>query len=167
MKDLVTIGKIVKPSGLKGRLKAVSFLASPRILEEQSQVFVGLDQRETTPFTVQSFTVKGNALFLHFREVESIETGECLKGHFLFLPRKALGAPGEDEYYWHDIIGLEVITEGGEKLGVITSIIPTGSNDVYVCQGTEGEILLPALEGFIKKIDVQRGYLVAERPEEM
>ena len=76
-----------------------------------------------------------------------------------------MAEPDEGEYYWHDIIGLAVITEEGEELGYITSILPTGSNDVYICEGTKGEILLPAIEEVIKSIDIGRGVIIVEMLE--
>ena len=66
----------------------------------------------------------------------------------------------EDEYYWHDIIGLEVVTDDGLSLGRVESIVPTGSNDVYVCAGGEREILLPAIDDVVKEIDVKKGTMV-------
>jgi 16S rRNA processing protein RimM len=66
----------------------------------------------------------------------------------------------EDEYYWRDITGLKVITENGHVLGSITSVFPTGSNDVYVCSGGEREILLPGIAEVIRTIDIERGVMV-------
>jgi 16S rRNA processing protein RimM len=62
--------------------------------------------------------------------------------------------PGE--YYWRDIIGLDVYTEEGKLLGRIESVFPTGSNDVYVCKGGQREILLPAIVDVIRQIDINR-----------
>ncbi len=167
MKDLVTIGRIVKPVGLKGRMKVISFLASPLVLEKQPQVFIGDDRCEPARYAIQKISVKGNTFQIVLEEISTIEAADLLKGQLLYLPRHALDSLEDDEYYWHDIIGLAVVTAEGERLGVITSIIPTGSNDVYVCEGPEGELLLPATEGFIKEIDLAGGYMVVERPLEL
>lgn len=167
MKNLITIGKIIKPSGLKGRVKVLSYLTSPRILEEQSRVLIGTDENDPVAYVIKEVSIKGKFCLLSLRGIDGVEESERLKGKFMYLPREVFDAPGEDEYFWDDIIGLEVVTEEGEKLGVVTSIIPTGSNDVYVCEGPGGEVLLPAVEDFIKKIDVNKGIMIAERPEEI
>jgi len=70
------------------------------------------------------------------------------------LPRNCLQELEEDEYYWHDIIGLNVFSEDGRYLGTIRSIFPTGSNDVYVCQNDDEEILIPAIADVIARIDL-------------
>ena len=75
-------------------------------------------------------------------------------GSKLLLPRDLLDVLPEDEYYWQDIIGLDVYTPEGRHLGRIESIFPTGSNDVYVCRGDDGEILIPAIADAIVRIDL-------------
>jgi 16S rRNA processing protein RimM len=58
------------------------------------------------------------------------------------------------------MIGLKVVTEEGRFLGVIETIFPTGSNDVYVCSGGEREVLLPGIADVIRKIDIDRRMMV-------
>lgn len=167
MKDLIAIGKIVKPKGLKGRLKAVSYMESPGMLEEQQAVLIGINDRSASPHHINSITVQGRNLILGFDGIDSIEAAEPLKGQFLFLSRQWLPPLEEDEYYWDDIIGLHVITGDDRKLGVITGVLPTGSNDVYVCRGDEGELLIPALEDVIVRIDIPKGLMIVQLPEEL
>jgi 16S rRNA processing protein RimM len=66
----------------------------------------------------------------------------------------------EGEYYWSEIIGLQVLTEEDEILGRIEAVFPTGGNDVYVCRGGGREILLPAIGDVVRKIDTDRGVMV-------
>jgi 16S rRNA processing protein RimM len=66
----------------------------------------------------------------------------------------------EGEYYWRDIIGLDVYDEDDKYIGKIESVFPTGSNDVYVCKGEEREILLPAIADVIRKIDVNHRVMI-------
>jgi 16S rRNA processing protein RimM len=63
---------------------------------------------------------------------------------------------GEGEYYSHELIGLRVVEENGEDLGTISEVLATGSNDVYIVKTTEGiELLLPAIESVVRKIDLE------------
>jgi len=71
------------------------------------------------------------------------------------IPGDMLEDLPEGEYFWRDIIGLDVYDEEGKHLGVIESIFPTGSNDVYVCKG-EREILLPAIAEVICHVDIDK-----------
>jgi 16S rRNA processing protein RimM len=85
-----------------------------------------------------------------------------LVGQSVFVPSKRLP---DGEYYWKDVIGLDIVTEDGRRLGYVKTILPTGSNDVYVCNGDEGEILIPALDDVIRKIDIGKGLMVVRLPE--
>ena len=72
----------------------------------------------------------------------------------------------EDTYYHHQIMGIEVVGEFNVKLGIITEIIETGANDVYVVVSPDGkEILIPAIKSVIKEISLEKGILKVELPE--
>jgi len=68
----------------------------------------------------------------------------------------------EDTYFIHDIIGLSVQTDDGKLLGTVTEVLSTGANDVYVVQTPDEphrELLLPAIDEVIKKVDLEEGIL--------
>jgi 16S rRNA processing protein RimM len=85
----------------------------------------------------------------------------------IYVPVEEAEPLGEDEYYWYQIIGLQVWTVEGRFLGKVTDILPTGSNDVYVVTGPEGEALVPAIEDVIALIDLEEGRLVVNPLEGM
>lgn len=160
MTDLIEIGKAVKSKGLKGCIKAASFCESPELLLSLEEVFLGREIQHVTPFTVEKIVSRGNFFLLDLDGVENREASDVLIGCYIFAPSRALKKLPEGEYYWHDIIGLEVLTDDGLSLGRIETIVPTGSNDVYVCAGGEREVLLPAIDDVIKEIDVEKGTMV-------
>ncbi len=162
MNDLIEIGKIVKPSGLKGRLKVLSYCDPARGLEALASVFVGEDIEHVFSFNVRYLRVKGGSFSLELEGIEGLETAGELVGQSVFIPPEKLP---DGEYYWKDIIGLDIVTEEGRRLGQITTILPTGSNDVYICNGGVGEILIPALDDVVRKIDIEKGLMVVRLPE--
>ena len=68
----------------------------------------------------------------------------------------------EGQYYHHQIIGLKVRTTQGELLGSVTEILTGKSNDNYIVQGDQGEILIPAIEDVVQAIDLEQGYITIE-----
>ena len=162
MNDLLKIGKIVKLSGLKGRLKVLSYGESSRGLEALVKVFVCEDIEHAVPFNVRYIRVKGGTFFLELEGVEGLEAADKLVGRSVFIPRERLP---DDEYYWEDIIGLDIVTEEGQRLGQITAILPTGSNDVYICNDGERETLIPAFDDVVQEIDIEKGLMVVRLPE--
>jgi 16S rRNA processing protein RimM len=74
--------------------------------------------------------------------------------------------PGQ--FYLFEVVGLHVLTPEGEQVGEVVDVLRTGSNDVYVVRPPEGpEILLPAIDTYVQKIDVAAGHMVARLPEWM
>jgi 16S rRNA processing protein RimM len=80
----------------------------------------------------------------------------------VLIPSDRLRKLPEGEYYWRDIIGLEVFTGDNQKLGKIEKIFQAGSNHIYVCTGGEREILLPAIEDVIKQINLEKRIMIVE-----
>lgn len=156
----IEIGRIVRPQGLTGRLKVLSYLASAEALGTLTEVLVGRKVAEAIPYPLEAVQ-KGKGFFvLKLGGVEDREAVSPLVGHSLWMPRDKLARLPAGEYYWEEILGLQVVTEAGEVLGRIESIFPTGSNDVYVCRAGNREILLPGIADVVRRIDPQSGVMV-------
>ncbi|MGC9023149.1 MAG: ribosome maturation factor RimM, partial [Dissulfurimicrobium sp.] len=84
---------------------------------------------------------------------------EGLVGLELFLEKVKLPKLPEGEYYWHEIIGLQVMTFDGGRLGVVSDIIETGANDVYVVKTSGKDVLIPAIKDVVKEIDLEAGII--------
>lgn len=153
--DLFVFGKIVKTHGLRGCLKVLSFLESQNILDGLDFVYLESKSGQKSRYEVKKLNPSGKFLFLELKDVVDVDAAQELVGSKLLFPRDMLDVLPEDEYYWQDIIGLEAYTTEGRHLGRIESIFPTGSNDVYVCRGDSGEILIPAIADAIERIDLE------------
>jgi 16S rRNA processing protein RimM len=84
------------------------------------------------------------------------DAAAALKGLEIAVPREALPDAPENEYYWSDLIGLEVVNVQGEVLGKVAELLETGANDVLVVEG-ERERLLPFTAQVILKVDLAAG----------
>jgi 16S rRNA processing protein RimM len=158
--ELLEIGRIIRPHGLAGRMKVLSYLESQDVLDALADIFIGRKAQETTAFPIDDVQ-KGREFFiLKLRGIEDKDAASKIVGSSVWMPSEQMKKLPDGEYYWNEIIGLEVVTEGGRILGRIESVFPTGSNDVYVCRGTEKEILLPAIGDVILKIDRDHGVMV-------
>jgi 16S rRNA processing protein RimM len=154
------IGKIVKSCGLRGRMKAVSYLESNDKLQNLDELYRGQGEDKKGPFKLKGFRSRGKSFFLEIEGVGNLQSANAFVGCRVLIPADKLEELPEGEYYWRDMIGLKVVTEEGRLLGVIEAIVPTGSNDVYVCSGGEREVLLPGIADVIRKIDIDRGMMV-------
>lgn len=87
-------------------------------------------------------------------------TARALVGHWLTAPPETSPDLPQGEYFHFQLIGLKAMTEEGEELGEVTEILATGSNDVYVVAGGQGEVLLPAISEVIREVDLDHGVMV-------
>jgi 16S rRNA processing protein RimM len=116
-----------------------------------------LDGREVV---VERGRWTGQTVILKLRGVDDRNAAEPLRGKQLSVAgRRDLE---DDTYYRHEIIGLTAIDLAGQPLGKITDIFETGSNDVYVVTGERGELLLPATEEVVVRVDIAAGSMVVD-----
>jgi 16S rRNA processing protein RimM len=158
--ELLEIGRIIRPHGLTGRMKILSYLESKETLIDLSEVLVGRKAPDAVPFSVDAVKPERGFFILKLRGIEDRDAAAALVRSFVWISHDTMRKLPEGEYYWRDIIGLHVVTEEGWSLGRIESVFPTGSNDVYVCKGEKKEILLPAISDVVRDIDMDRRIMV-------
>lgn len=163
--DLISIGKIKGVHGLEGNVTVFSDSGLTVSYEAGSSLIVR-HQREDkgSPFVVAWAKPHKKGILLKFEGMDR-QTAETWVGADICIRKSDLPDLEEDAYYWFELIGLEVYTTGNEYLGVLSSIIPTGGNDVYVVQKKDAEILLPAISSVIHTIDPEEGRMTVTLPE--
>ena len=158
--ELIEIGRIVRSHGLEGRVKVLSYLETPEVLHDLSELFVGRRVSEARPLTLAAVQVAKDSFILKLEGIADRDAAEGLRGSSVWIPAEKMRKLPDGEYYWRDIIGLQVVTEENEILGRIEAVFPTGSNDVYVCRAGGREILLPAIGDVIRSVDREQGVMV-------
>jgi 16S rRNA processing protein RimM len=158
--DLFAIGEIVKTRGLRGCLKVLCCVETNNAFTELEFVYIEISSGQKKCFFLRKIDVSGKILFVELEGIPDVESAQALVGCKVFLPKGMQEKLPEGEYYWRDIIGLDVYNEDDKYIGKIESVFPTGSNDVYVCKGEEREILLPAIADVIRKIDVNHRVMI-------
>jgi 16S rRNA processing protein RimM len=155
--DFVVVGKLRKPHGIRGEMVMTVVTDFPELLSPGRQVFVGEDYG---PLTVRSVRWHRNDILIAFEEYEDRDRVGVYRNHYLFMRAEDLPALPEDEYYLHELIGLDVVSDAGQRLGTVKDILVTGANDVYVVE-REGrkDILLPAIEEVILEIIPEEGIM--------
>jgi len=165
VKNLLPIGKVVKPHGVKGKVKVKYFGEDLRLFSLYREIFIEGEKGRPEPYKIMEATPQPPCLILRLKGIEKIEETELLIGKEILIEKEALPGLEEGEYFWVDILGMEVQTREGQKLGKVKEIFPTGANDVYVVEGKRGEIFLPAIEEVIQSIDLRRGVMKVVRME--
>ena len=158
----VVIGKISAPHGVRGEVRIVPLTDFPERFENLKTVFLEDDSK----MELESVKFSNKFIIAKFKNINSRNDIEIFNGKLLMLNRSDIPSLPEGEYYNFDIIGLEVIDDKGSKLGKITEVLKTGSNDVYVVEGKK-QILEPALKKVVKEINLVDGFMKVELLEEL
>jgi 16S rRNA processing protein RimM len=164
-KDLFPIGRVLKPHGVKGKIKVEYFGEELSRFLTHQEVLIEDDKDELKPYEILEAIPQPPRLILRLKEIERIEEVQPLMGREIYVNRGAFPPLKKGEYYWIDILGMVVETEGGKRIGRIKEIFPTGANDVYVVEGKKREIFLPATEEVIQKVDLEKGVMKVIRME--
>jgi 16S rRNA processing protein RimM len=155
--EFITIGQILAPRGVKGKLKVKVLTDFPQRFAPAATVYVNRQ-----PMTIDSAAWHKRQLIIKLNQIDTIDAAQRLRGQPIEIPQSQVYPLPEGQYYHFQIIGLEVWTTQGELLGKVTEILTAESNDNYVVSGARGEILIPAIEDVVESVDLDRGRITIE-----
>ncbi len=159
----IAVGRITRTHGVKGEVAVLPLSQVTSRFDAGSTVF--LDENEDRPLTVAASRPHQQRLLVAFRGIGDRTSADSLRGRYLFV-RASTSPPLPDGEYWsHDLIGCEVLTQDGRRIGRIREIMHTQANDVWATDGDDGEVLIPALRDVVSEVDVPgRRVVVREVP---
>jgi 16S rRNA processing protein RimM len=149
----VPIGRVTKLHGVRGKVKVDYYGEDPRQVSLYREVWIKDGSGRLISHEILDLTPQPARLILQLKGIQTADEALSLVGREICVRQESLPDLPEGEYYWFEIVGMRVEASGGELLGRVKEILPTGGHDVYVVQGEKGEILLPAVEGVIQAID--------------
>lgn len=163
---LFNIGKIVNTHGTHGEVKIVRITDFEERFEPGNTVFAAGQDQPPIPLTIESHRQHKGFDLLKFKNRNHINDIEDLKGVYLKIDQSQLTELEENEYYYHEIIGCDVLTLDKEKIGTVTEILSPGANDVWVVKQTHGkEVLIPYIEDVVKEIHIEEQKIIIEPME--
>ncbi|MEA2007679.1 MAG: ribosome maturation factor RimM, partial [Chloroflexota bacterium] len=140
----LVVGKLRRPHGLQGEMKMTVLTDFPQLLVKGQEVFVG---EEYHPLKIRSVRWQVEDMLISFEGYFDRDTVGAYRNKLLFMRAEDFPLLPEGEYFFHQVIGLKVMTEDGQDLGYLVDLLETGANNVYVVRNKDGnEILLPAIE---------------------
>jgi len=164
MADLICVGAIAGSFGVHGEVRLKSFTAEPTAIADYAPLTTE-DGKDSYSITLTRPIKNGFAARLG--GVKTKEDADALKGVKLYAKREKLPSLPDDEYYYSDLIGLEVFDTGGAYLGHVKAVMNHGAADLLELQakGQENTILLPFTRDVVPTVDLHGGRIVADPPE--
>jgi len=157
---MIAVGRLIKPHGLKGEVVLLPYVAEMALLPELIGRSVVLKHSVAPALsrTVSGWRQFHKRVLIQFDGCRDLSQAETLRAYEMLIARHLFEPLPKGEYYWFEIEGLAVYDQQGEYLGVVTEIIHTGSNDVYVVRDADArEWMVPALSDTVSRIDVEQG----------
>lgn len=167
--QLVTMGRIVAPYGIKGWIKIQPFTQLQQGLLDYPQWLVGREG-EWQPRSVEAAKVHGATVVAKLEGVADREQAVALQGMRIAVSRDDFPEPATNEFYWADLVGLKVVNADGVALGSVTRVFETGANDVLVVEdqvanevaANQRERLLPFIATVIRQVDIAGGTIIVD-----
>jgi len=166
VKDLINIGKITGTHHLKGTVKVVTNLENLKeIIDKKVIIKLGETKRVLTVKNLKSLSAKRIAI--DFEEVTTKSQASSLAGAFILIKRDLIPGLADDEYLQSDLLGMTAYNVDGRELGKIENIFETAAHDIYVIGEGKKEIMIPAIDHFVKEIDFDNDKIIVELIEGM
>jgi 16S rRNA processing protein RimM len=162
--DAIEVGRIADAWGVKGWFKVISHSASPEALFSSRRWYLQPSERGHKAFSgtalmrVREAKEHSGSIVASAHDIDERGVAESLKGSRIFVPRSSFPTAGEDEYYWVDLIGLEVVNREGLALGRVTDLMATGPQTVLVLEyeeaGKKAERMIPFVAAYVDDVDI-------------
>ena len=159
MNQMLRVGAVIKPHGIRGEIKVWPTTDDPYRFDELSEIILvkGSSEKRIGISSVKYFK---NIVILGLSGIDTVESAEALRGADLYVDREHAAPLSEGEYYIGDIIGMEVQDEEAHHLGTISDVIDTAANDVYVVKlAGRRDLLIPAIKQCIVNVDVENNLM--------
>ena len=160
MENLLRVGVITSTHGVRGEVKVFPTTDDMNRFKKLKTVILDTGKEHKT-LNIESVKVFKNMVILKFKGFDNINDVEMWRQKDLLITRDQAVKLSPDENFIVDLIGLTVMTDEGEKLGVMKDVLQTGANDVYIVKMAEGkEVLLPAIKDCILNVDLEKGEML-------
>jgi 16S rRNA processing protein RimM len=162
--DAIEVGRIADAWGVKGWFKVISHSASPEALFSSRRWLLQAGERGAPAFAgtallrIRDIKEHSDSIVASAHDVDDRGAAEVLKGARIFVPRSSFPTAGEGEYYWVDLIGLDVVNREGFALGRVSDLMATGPQTVLVLEYEEGgkpaERMIPFVAAYVDDVDL-------------
>ena len=161
MEERLRVGVITSPHGVHGEVNVFPTTDDPARFKKLKKVIMESGRDGRVELNVQSVKFFKKFVIVKFKEFNTIEDVERLRGKELIIPRSDAQKLSKNEFYTADLIGMTICDEEGNELGTLKEVIQTGANDVYEMERADGEenVLIPAIADCIKNVDIENGVI--------
>ncbi|MFZ9543438.1 MAG: ribosome maturation factor RimM [Hylemonella sp.] len=170
--DAIEVGRILDAWGIKGWFKVLPYSASPEALFSSKRWYLLPAERGAKHFSgtgllrIQTAKEHADGIVATAEDIADRSSAEALRGARIFIARSSFPTPGKDEYYWADLIGLEVVNRQDLVLGRVKELLSAGPQTVLVLtyqnEGKPAERMIPFVSAFVDDVDLAAHKIIVD-----
>ncbi len=155
LNELVLIGIIIKPHGIRGEVKVKPLTDFPSRFQELKRIFLLTKDSKSFPLTVIKANVLHDLVIVGFAEIDSITAAKKLVGDEIAIPRCECVRLPSDSYYVFDLIGMRVVLSQGKWLGTVVDVQSNSAQDLLVVDTQEHrQVLVPFVNNIVTTVSL-------------
>lgn len=151
---LIPLGRFVNTHGVRGELRLLPYALPCQTLKKGITVFLQDKNGQTQPYTVEGARPHSSFILIKLQGIDSLEQAQLLREMIVTVEESILPPLQEGEFYYYQVIGLQVRTTSGKDIGVITQVFFSGGHDIWVVHQEKKEYLIPVIEEVVRTIDI-------------
>ncbi|HVF63772.1 MAG TPA: ribosome maturation factor RimM [Casimicrobiaceae bacterium] len=156
MKPLVVMARVVAPYGVRGWIKVAPFTESPdALLAYRTWWMTDREEGKLVPRDIVDARTHSDHLVAKLVGIDTREDAARFRGSEVSVPRDALPEPQDNEVYLADLVGCEVVTTGGERLGEVVDVQDAGSHPILRVADESGERMIPFVDAYVVSVDLE------------
>jgi|TARA_B110000438_G_scaffold137689_1_gene133011 16S rRNA processing protein RimM len=154
--DLVPLGKIIKPHGIRGEVKVRLYNCDSETLKMGQSVWVKSEGNDPIIYVIEKLNLQSDKSRLKFKNVNDRNSAELLRDFTLSVCRDEFPETVDEEFYLVDLIGFNVIDQAGKKVGKVSDIMENPANDILMILDGDKEHLIPMVDDFVTLFDFEK-----------
>ena len=163
--DCYFLGKVTKTHGLKGEVSLWLDVDFPEDYEEMDSVLLEI-KGELIPYFIEDLQIRDKRSIAKFEDIDSIEMAQPIIGADMYLPLDVLPKLTDTQFYYHEIVGFQVVEQdNNNKLGIVKDVFQGSHQDIIAMEFQEKEVLIPISDAIIKGLNRELKELYVELPE--
>lgn len=155
----LAIARVLGPHGVRGELRCQLITDFPERLARTERVYMGEVRRA---MAVEAARPVNQGAVFKLAGIDTRSDAERLRGETLYVDQAEAVPLPPGSYFWHQVIGLRVVSMDGRELGEVVDILQTPGNDVYVVRWGGREVLVPAIKDVVREVDLEAGLIKIE-----
>lgn len=158
------IGRVRKPHGVRGELKVSILTDTPERFSWLERAFLSKKELDENAIELEVEKVRfaGSDALVKFKGYDSPETAGRFRQYWVQVPLEEAVPLEEGEYYAYQLVGIRVVSDDGQEIGILEGVLETGANDVFVIKTDGKDVLLPDIDEVVQEIDLEGGKMVVK-----